>query len=306
MATPEDQRAGAEIPGGSVIVGIDHTASARTAAEWAAAEADRRRASLVLVHAFRLPAAGFPDYNTIPDDLIVSLRADGLERLHTVAGELRAARPDLPIHTSLVYDRAAPALRAASQQARLTVVGSHDASRIAAVLTGSVAYELASNNPAPVAVIHPDDTNRPGGAIVVGVDGSPVSDAAVGFAFDEAALRGAELLAVHAWNDVYLDGQRLQPLLVDPHRLEDEERALLSERLAGWRDKYPDVRVNYALLPQRPTPALLRYSAAAQLLVVGSHGRGGFAGMLLGSTSHAVIQHASCPVVVIRPDASPN
>ncbi len=293
-----------DIPAGSVVAGIDHSATARTAARWAADEADRRHTSLALVHAFRITARGYPDYNTIPDNLDEALRTDGNDLLHAVAEEVRAGHPDLHIQTSLVHDRAAQALRAASQHAQLTVVGSHDASRIAAVLVGSVAYELASTNPMPLAVIHPDHADRAGGAVVVGVDGSPVSDAAVGFAFDEAALRGAELLAVHAWNDVYLDGWRLQPPLVDPHRLEIEERALLSQRLAGWRDKYPDVQVSHAVLPQRPTPVLLRYSATAQLLVVGSHGRGGFAGMLLGSTSHALIQHATCPVVVVRPDPS--
>ena len=141
--------------------------------------------------------------------------------------------------------------------------------------------------------------------MVVGVDGSPVSDAAVGFAFDEAALRGAELLAVHAWNDVYLDGWRLQPLLVDPHRLEDRGTGpaqRTTRRLARQIPRRPgQLRGCYR---SDPPPSLLRYSASAQLLVVGSHGRGGFAGMLLGSTSHAVIQHATCPVVVVRPDTS--
>jgi nucleotide-binding universal stress UspA family protein len=88
--------------------------------------------------------------------------------------------------------------------------------------------------------------------------------------------------------------------LVDPRTLEDQERALLGERLAGWAEKYPDVVVHRELRHQRPTTALLEHSRTAQLVVVGSRGRGGFSGMLLGSTSHALASHTHCPVIVIR------
>jgi nucleotide-binding universal stress UspA family protein len=112
-------------------------------------------------------------------------------------------------------------------------------------------------------------------------------------------VRNAELVAVHAWSDFFLDG-RLQSPLVDPKVLRQEERALLSESLAGWQQRYPDVAVRHILVQKSPSAALLEYAPTAQLIVVGSHGRGGFTRMLLGSTSHALITHARCPVVVAR------
>ncbi len=155
-------------------------------------------------------------------------------------------------------------------------------------------------NPAPVAVIGHDQLANFAGPVVVGVDGSPSSDAAVGFAFDAAAGRHAELIAVHSWNDAVIDGAfPVQPVWVDPAAIEQQERALLAERRAGWREKYPEVAVSQQVVHSRPTPALLEYSRTAQLVVVGSRGRGGFTGMLLGSTSQALITHSRSPVVVV-------
>src|SRR6478609_1092808 len=289
-----------ECPPGAVVVGLDGSAGSRRAAAWAADEASRRHAPLALVHAYRLPAAGgFPGYNPVPDDLLEQLRAGGQALLDTVATELTDRYPALPVTRILYQGRPEVAIRAASAHALLTVVGHAPSSRLAGTLLGSVALAVTSTNHVPVAVIR-DGHVAADGPIVVGVDGSPLSEAAVAFAFDEAALRGAELIAVHAWNDVYLDSRRLEPLLIDPGPLEERERALLSERLAGWGEKYPDVRVRQVLVHQRPVPGLLGYAADAGAVIVGSHGRGGFAGMLLGSTSHALATHARCPVIVVR------
>ena len=289
-----------EYPAGAVVVGVDDSAGARAAAAWGADEAVRRHAPLVLVHAYRLPATGgFPGYNPVPDDLLEQLRAAGDHLLRRIGEEVAGRHPDLPVVRSLVHGRAEVALREASGQARLTVVGNAPSSRVAGALLGSVALAVTSSNPVPVAVVHAGHQVADG-PIVVGVDGSPLSEAAVAFAFDEAALRGVELVAVHAWNDVYLDSRRLEPLLIDPQTLLEQERALLGERLAGWGEKYPDVPVRQVLLHQRPVQALLGYADSAGAMVVGSHGRGGFAGMLLGSTGHALATHGQCPVIVVR------
>lgn len=289
-----------DYPPGAVVVGVDDSAGARAAAWWGADEAARRHAPLVLVHAYRLPATGgFPGYNPVPDDLLEQLRAAGDHVLHQIGGELADRHPQLPIVLSLVHGRAEVALREASGQAQLTVVGNAPSSRVAGAVLGSVALAVTSSNPVPVAVVHAGH-RAADGPIVVGVDGSPLSEAAVAFAFDEAALRGVDLIAVHAWNDVYLDSRRLEPLLIDPQTLEEQERALLSERLAGWGEKYPDVRVRQVLVHQRPVQALLGHAETAGAMIVGSHGRGGFAGMLLGSTGHALATHGQCPVIVVR------
>jgi nucleotide-binding universal stress UspA family protein len=125
------------------------------------------------------------------------------------------------------------------------------------------------------------------GPVVVGVDGSAGSGAAVGFAFEEAARRGTGLTAVHAWG-----------------ALEGAESRVLSESLAGWSQRYPEVAVRQELVRGRPAAALIEQSRSAQLVVTGARGRGSFAGLLLGSVSQAVLHHAECPVVVVRTSSS--
>jgi len=112
------------------------------------------------------------------------------------------------------------------------------------------------------------------------VDLSPESDPALGFGFEEALASGVPLVAALA--DV------------------DEKSSLLSKRLSGWLEKYPDVEVEQFVAGERPIPVLLGLGERAGLLVVGSRGRGGFTGMLLGSTSQALIYHAPCPVAIVR------
>ena len=114
-------------------------------------------------------------------------------------------------------------------------------------------------------------------------------------------MRRADLLAVHAWHDEAVDttvGEHRR--FTDPDHTEETERALLSERLAGWSSRYPDVVVHQTVVRGRSAPALLEFGNDAQLVAVGSRGRG-FSGRLLGSTSHALITHSECPVVVVRP-----
>ena len=170
------------------------------------------------------------------------------------------------------------------------------------LLLSPVALAIVSTNAAPVAVIHPGQQTTAHGPVVVGVDGSPTSESAIDFAFETAERWKTRLVAVHCWYDTVQGTFPMQPMLVDPAAIEEAERALLAERIAGWQEKYPDVAVQQAVVRGRPTPTLLEYGRSAQLVVVGSHGRGGFTGMLLGSTSQALVSHSSSPVVVVRPD----
>ena len=134
--------------------------------------------------------------------------------------------------------------------------------------------------------------------MVVGVDGSPTSEAATAFAFEAASLRRVPLVAVHVWRDVLVDAT-MAPLL-DWDVIDSDEREVLAERLAGWSEKYPDVPVRRLVARDRPARALVEESGRAQLVVVGSRGRGGFHGLLLGSVSQALLHHAHCPVAVVR------
>ena len=151
----------------------------------------------------------------------------------------------------------------------------------------------------PVAVIHTDKASAPvdpKAPVLLGVDGSPASEAATEWAFDEASRRGVELIALHAWSDV-----AVFPILgMDWRTYQGQGEELLAERLAGWQERYPDVHVSRRLVCDTPARWLLEESQNAQLVVLGSYGRGGFAGMRLGAVSAAVAQSTKVPVIVVR------
>ncbi len=284
-----------------VVAGLDGSEMSPAVVEWAAAEAGRRHAALRLVHA--VPVTGYWKVGPVLDDLDTLLGEQGKEMLADVASALRTTDPALELSMVLARGDAVSALRQESEGARLTVIGAHAASRVTGVIFGSVALALASMNPAPVAVIGPGQIAKTTGPVVVGVDWSHTSDAAVAFAFEAAALRHSDLIAVHSWNDTVSNGAfPVQPVWVDPAAIEKQERVLLADRLAGWGEKYPEVKIHQEVVRRRPVPALLDHSRTAQLVVVGSRGRGGFAGMLLGSTSQALITHSGCPVVIVGSD----
>jgi nucleotide-binding universal stress UspA family protein len=285
-----------------VVAGLDGSAMSAHVVEWAAAEAGRQHSVLRLVHA--LPVTGYLRFAPVPDDLDTLLHVQGEELLAEAASTLRMTDPALQVSTVLTSSDAVTALRQESEHARLTVIAAHGGSRIDGVVFGSVAFALASTNPAPVVIIGSGRILNIAGPVVVGVDGSHSSDAAVAFAFNAAASRHVDLIAVHSWNDTVNEGAfSLHPAWVDPSVIEKQERFLLSARLAGCKEKYPEVTVRQQLVRSRPTRALSEYSMTAQLIVVGNRGRGGFSGMLLGSTSQALIAHSACPVVVVGSDS---
>ncbi|BBZ12752.1 hypothetical protein MBRA_29470 [Mycobacterium branderi] len=186
-----------------------------------------------------------------------------------------------------------------SKHARMLVVGCRGQSLLDRVLLGSVSTGLVHHAHCPVAVIH--DENPPSLQpcqlpVVVGIDGSPASELATAIAFDEASWRGVELIALHAWSDA--DEFDIGSTEWSAQQAGAVE--VLAERLAGWQERYPDVSVDRRIVADRPTRHLLDAAKSAQLVVVGSHGRGGFAGMLLGSVSTAVAQAARVPVIVAR------
>lgn len=124
---------------------------------------------------------------------------------------------------------------------------------------------------------------------------------AIAFAYAAAAARGVSLVAVHAWWDLAFDLATAPEL--DWDAIEATEHELLPERLAGWVEKYPDVPVERLTIRDRPAHSLLEHADRAQLVVVGSRGRGEFSGLVLGSVSNVLLHRASCPVAVVRPDA---
>lgn len=286
-----------------IVVGLDGSPESLTAARWAAHDARLRGLPLHLVHTYSIPAVGMIGY-TVPTALTDGLYATGEQILADARTELHATYPDLEITDRLVQADPRPVLVGESAEAALTVVGNRGGGRIPDVVLGSVAVHVAAHARSPVAVI-PAGSAAPTaavGPVRLGVDGSPISEAAVGFAFDEADRRRAILQAVIVWDDADLRGLVAAGTPLD--LVEDgKEHALLAEQLAGWRDKYPDVVVEPVVHRGRAAAALLQADdgPAPQMIVVGSRGRGGFTGLLLGSTSHSLIGHSPWPVLVVRP-----
>ena len=290
-----------------VVAGVNGSPESLAAARWAAAEATRRHCSLQLVYSAYLPVVGFPAFG-YPLGFVEDMESQGRDLLDRVASMISDEQPGLQVTTA--FSRCDPrmALVRASEGVALTVVGVLGGGRVHEVLLGSVALHVAAYGRSPVAVI-PFDQDKRGGPVLVGVDGSAHSEAAVAFAFDEAAVRGVNLVALMAYDGWARQGFASRPITFDGSASQ-EERAVLSEQLAGWCDKYPDVQVDEQVFRGRAADCLLGYAGHAplqlqpQLIVVGSRGRGGLTGLLLGSTSQAVIAHATCPVMVVRPSTS--
>lgn len=290
-----------------VVAGVDGSAPALRAALWAADEAGRRRAPLRLVYAVNLSALALADRFRSSRSFFEALMSDGRQQLAATETAIRQAHPGLSVETDLQTEGPVPALVELSRDARLIAIGSRGLGGFQGMLAGSTAVALVTRGHCPIAVIRgqPDGVPPSDGPVVVGVDGSPTSEPALAMAFEEASLRGADLVAVHTWVEFASDTAYAyaRQFFVDWEAVETRERELLAERLAGWQSRYPDITVRRVVTGGRPVGPLLKCAADAQLLVVGSRGRGGISGMLLGSTSHTLIHHAPCPLLVVRPPA---
>ena len=282
-----------------VVVGVDGSGSAYRAVEWAAAEAARRGVALRLVSAFSWTTSDHPVRH---DGRVAQYRDQLLEAArHRLSRAARIAEDTSPgIETAPQVEIGAPieVLGSEARRAQLLVLGDRGLGGVTGLVLGSVAVALAARGACPVVIVR-GETRNTDGPVVVGTDGSPVSEAALGFAFDAAAVRGAELVALHAWSPTAVD-KALEPMM-DWDAVADEEEAVLAERLSGWGQKYPQVTVRRSVVRDGAARALVDASRGAQLVVVGSRGRGNAAGLLLGSVSHGVLHAAHCPVAIVRP-----
>ena len=289
-----------------IVVGVDGSPSSNTAVSWAAREAAMRNVSLSLIHVIERPpwgllALGGGAVQPPPDAL--SGREPKARRSFQPPSEIAKDStqdrciPDL--HAEVYFSAIGPTLFEFSTQAQMVVVGCRGHATVGRVLLGSVSTGLIHHARCPVAVVH-------GGAqsasehsqlpVLVGIDGSPASETATAIAFEEASWRGVELIAMHGWSDQHMPDA---PSNEWPNLQAVGEEAL-AERLAGWQERFPDVVVRRRIVLDAPALHLLDEAELSQLVVVGSHGRGGFAGMLLGSVSTAVAQAAQVPVIVAR------
>ena len=291
-------------PATDLVVGVDGSASALTAVRWAALFAGQRRRGLRLVHAMDEQRLRYPRTAPAREHLHEMARARGRRVLSVARQVAEDAAPNVEIRLELRREAPMPALQVESRSAGMLVVGRAGLRPLARVLLGSVSVALAAHAACAVAVVRPhiaEDEPPADGPVVVGADGSPDSEDALAFAFEEAAWRKAPLVAVHCWDDGFLAAVFEQSQWkLDRAAVEQYEDELLAQRLSGWQKRYPDVVVDRIVVRGRAAERLLDLADRAQLIVVGSRGRGTLAGALLGSTSQTLLTYALCPVVVAR------
>jgi nucleotide-binding universal stress UspA family protein len=282
----------------TVVVGVDSSDSSLQALDWAVDEATRRHLSLQVLCAWQ------SDYTAETVAPVVDGMADDSRSIvGTAAAHARAASPELDVSTSTVQAQAASALIAASRHADTVVVGARGLGALTEALLGSTSMQLAAYASCPVVVVREPST-RLGEPrrVVVGVDGSDLSTEAAGYAFEQASGRRLGLTVLHAWNaDVYTSGVALTALVEPWGELVAEQRLITADAIGRWAEKFPDVEVQTLVMQGRPADVLVDASERAELVVVGTRGRGGFRGLLLGSVSRSVLHRAHCPVAVIRP-----
>jgi nucleotide-binding universal stress UspA family protein len=288
------------VAGAPVVVGVDGSAPSSDAVRLAAHEAERRRRPVRVAHAFVWPQLHVPLTPSPFGPPHGGLRHEAEKIVSDAVAEARAAAPDVTVTGEVVDGSAAPVLLHESRHAALLVLGHRGLGGFTGLLVGSVAAQVAAHAECPVVIARAAD--RPDGPVLVGVDGSPLSDLAIGFAMEEAAMRGSDVVAVHAWRHPLSTGPGdMLPVVFDIDALEADEDRLLAESLGGWCERYPDVRVTHRLVRGRAAGVLVAESGQAQLVVVGARGLGGFAGLLLGSVTHALLYHSRCPVAIVRP-----
>ncbi len=283
-----------------IVVGVDGSPAAKVAVDWAARDAASRGATLTLVHVVS-SVLGSLSQTPLPTGIGQWQQQKAHKAVDDAMEVVTAVQRDvgpLEVGTEIYYSSAVPTLVDMSKGAAMVVVGSRRHGAIGSLL-GSVSAGVVQHAHCPVAVIHDEDPLMPQPAqapVLVGIDGSTASELATAIAFDEASRRRVDIVALHAWSEFGVGDF----LGMNGLEMQSSEDAALGEQMAAWQTTYPDVNVHRRTVCEHPARALVEHSEKAQLVVVGSHGRGGFAGMLLGSESSAVVQSARMPVIVAR------
>ncbi|WP_035792174.1 universal stress protein [Kitasatospora mediocidica] len=277
-----------------VVVGVDGSAQSAAAAEWAGYQARRSGSGLRLLHAVRPPRPGAATGRS--------------ERLPDPVGELhvRIARllPELDVSLVRCAGDALHVLSAAAEHSELLVLGSRGLGGFAGPLVGSVALDVVAVAHRPVVLVRSGMASEHAGSgeVVLGVEGSRPCEEVIGFAFEEAAKRGAVLRAVHGGLPPAGPYLTKAPLPQPQIRiaLAAAQVQQLQDCLDRWSDKFPEVRTSVELMDHGAARALVQASASADLLVVGRRiPERSLPGLHLGPVAHAVVHHAHCPVAVV-------
>ncbi|KZF02485.1 MAG: universal stress protein [Rhodococcus sp. (in: high G+C Gram-positive bacteria)] len=287
-----------------IVVGVDGSVSSLDAVRWATEEAISRRAPLLIATSIFLATGTYADAMNLGAGIFSQQKSAGTAVLVEATETARKAAQGraLTVDTTLREGPAAQSLMELSESAAMVVVGSHGRGEFTGGLFGSVSTAIATHARCPVVVVKGSpsaDQPLREGPVVVGVDGYVTSEPAIRAALEEASLRSVPLVAVHAWSDFDLSSGYMQGIESNWARIEAEEDVALAQSMAGWQEKYPEVSIRRIVVKDRPVMELVRAAETAQLIVVGSRGRGGFTSLLLGSTSRAVLHTVDIPVMIV-------
>lgn len=288
-----------------IVVGVDGSADGEAALRWAVCDATLRRRPITLVDVVSPMVGGFSGIGmstpVLPRDVTDWQQVRARHVLDDAARMARsiAGGQELQIDTEAPFGAVVPALVELSTRADMLVLGSRGLGAFSRVVLGSVSTALVHHARCPIVLVHAQGPSLPVDApILVGTDGSPGSMPAVELAFQEASCRNAELVVLHACSDSDVPQVTASPWWAADS---DAERQL-AQLLSPYRDQYPDVAVRNCVVRDHPARHLVEEAESAQLVIVGSRGRGGMAGMLLGSVSSALVHATMTPVIVARRD----
>lgn len=290
-----------------LLVGFDGSRSSELAVTWAVAEAARRGVAVQLLYGVPVLMTGTWGYGGFYALDTGDVEERGMALLERGRRFARELAPDVEVTAQVVLDGPARALVERGSSADQVVVGSRGRSPAAQVLLGSVSRQTVTHAQVPVVVVR----DRPAGPVesgpvIVGLDGSHASAAALAYAVDAAVSRKRPLVAVHAWQllfDPALHGHWATGETLESQ--EDELRRMLAHEVEPWRAEHPGLEVVDRVVRTHPVDELLDLSKTAELVVVGSHGRNLLSRAVLGSVSTAVVSRAECPVAVLRPGSWP-
>ena len=285
----------------AIVVGVDGSSTSLSALSWAMDLASRQQAPVTLLHVVEISPY---DDGTTGSYGAVAGEARTERAQHLMDHAVTAARRDhaeVPVSVKIEFGTPARALIAESANAGTVVVGTRGSGGFVDLILGSTTLYAATHARCPVVCVPEtmEDAPRRRG-IVVGVDGSPTSEATLEFAFASAAQMGQALVAVYAWWDPAMRAANPMSITYDPVALVREQAAELAESIATWSHKFPEVQAEFKVLHAHAVRALVDESRTAGLLVVGSRGRGDLKSLLLGSVSHGVLHYATGPVAVVR------
>lgn len=289
-------------PADAVVAALDGSHRDDAVIDWAAAEAAALSAPLHLVHAVDLgtPLSAYGELLTSPE-IVDRVEQESTRVVTEARARVEAARPGLAVTTALPTGSPSGALLAAAEGARVLVVGSARKNRAERIVLGTTSLSVVAHAPCPVVLVPENASTSGDGRVVVGIDGSEHSRLAFRHALDAAALRGRTVTTVTSWNVEVENGVVVtEPGSPEWEAVDARYRAMAERTIAEARDAHPDITVEVQVRHGRAADSLVEVAEGADLLLVGSRGRGGFRGMLLGSVSQRVLALATCPVAVLH------